>query len=136
MRTQVYAYKGFLGVNSFPFADGMIASPITGMKIGCVIEKSCVDVSPEALELIRKIPVNEEYMPAIDLIDHPNKEGVQLLFFASDGGYKSAYVPGQVCVLPTLNVDELPVTDGVEVPQEFIDFIEKKLAEGEDKQVA
>ena len=54
MRTKVFAYKGWVDIQSDVNAEGLLNKPLDKGQLGFVLNASFVDISPEALELLKK----------------------------------------------------------------------------------
>lgn len=67
MRTTVFAHKGLIGIQSAPDAEGMLNKPLDPGQFGFVVDASYVDVSPEALELLKRIPKSDDALGDIDV---------------------------------------------------------------------
>ena len=66
-RTKIFAYKGFIGIKSFLTAPGLINDPRKPGQLGFVIDARFVDVSPEALKLLKKIPKSGDDIGDVDV---------------------------------------------------------------------
>jgi hypothetical protein len=58
--TQVFAYKGIIGIASHPKAEGLLNDPTKPGQLGFVCDASKVRVSQEALDLICKVPKSRD----------------------------------------------------------------------------
>lgn len=54
-RTSIFAYKGIVGIKSSTDAQGLINNPLAKGQLGFVVDARYVDVSPEAIEILKKI---------------------------------------------------------------------------------
>lgn len=120
MRTQIFVYKGLLCINSEPGADGMIASPATSPgNIGCTVEADKIDVSPEALTVLKGLrKVGGSFASIMCWGVNDGKS-----YFGWLGGFKQVIDPkdleGDRDYKPSL----LTPTE-FEIPKEFSDFID------------
>jgi hypothetical protein len=121
MKTKVFAHKGFIGILSNPKADGLVASPITG-SFGCVISDATqnVEISKEALEALKSIPKGHDSLGEIDIFGDASGK----VIFGWMGGFMGAYKVCDVEISREYNPSLLTATEGVEAPQDFIDFVE------------
>jgi hypothetical protein len=121
MRTKVFFYKGYVGIQSSMEADGIIAKPGNG-NIGFVINADHVDVSPEALDALKKVKkVGGSF-------------GSLMIFQANDdvrcfswlGGPLNAFRPEDVEGDRDYTPSILKPTDDVVVPEEFKQFVDSQ----------
>lgn len=66
MKTKVYEYKGVIGIESDWKAEGLLNDPSTPGQLGFVLDASKVEVSKEALELLRQVPVGHDSLGDVD----------------------------------------------------------------------
>lgn len=117
-KTTVFEYKGYIGIKSHPKADGMIA-PAGGGNIGCVCDASKVQISKEALELLKKIPRGRDGLGEIDVFGSGDKK-----IFGWMGGFLRVFKPSEIETSRDYDPSILTHTDGVEVPKDFKTFID------------
>ena len=67
MKTTIFAYKGIIGIQSSPDAEGLIAKPGNG-NLGCVIDAASVEIQKEALDLLLKIPKGRDGLGDFDVL--------------------------------------------------------------------
>ncbi|MEK6828566.1 MAG: hypothetical protein AABY15_00370 [Nanoarchaeota archaeon] len=118
MKTKIFVYKGIVGIQSGPDAEGFIAKPGNG-NLGCVLDASSVEISKEALDLLVKIPKGGGGLGEIDVFQSGDKIIIGWL-----GGYLKAFKPESIETSRDYNPGLLTHTDGVEVPNEFKEFID------------
>ena len=70
MRTHIFAYNGYVGVLSHPEAEHFIAHPGNGNLV-CVVDAKGVDISPEALILLKQIPKSRDAIGDFDVFGKP-----------------------------------------------------------------
>lgn len=118
MRTAIFAYKGYVGIKSHPSSEGIVAKPGDG-NLGVVMESTGVDVSPEALDLLKKVKRSHDDLGEFDVFKAGDKIIVGWL-----GGYLRAFKPEDIEGSSTYQPSLLNPVEGVTTPQEFIDFID------------
>jgi hypothetical protein len=114
-----------IGILSAPDAEGMIAKP-EGGNFGCVVDGSQVEISEETLQLLKNIPKGHDSLGEIDV------------FKADDGRVIFGWIGGYMTAFPARNAEAsreydpklLTATAGVVAPQDFIDYVESEIAEG------
>ena len=67
MRTKVYAYRGIIGVESDPKAEGLLNDPTKPGQLGYVVDAKFVDVSKQALALLKTIPKSRDDIGDMDV---------------------------------------------------------------------
>jgi len=123
MRTKIFAYKGIVGIQSGPDAENMVAKPENG-NLGCVLEAQGIDISPEALELLKSIPRGRDGLGEVDVFQAGDK-----IIFGWLGGYMKAILPEQCETSRDYNPSLLNSTEGVEAPEDFRKFVDEQLTE-------
>ncbi len=118
MRTKIFAYKGYVGILSGPDAEHMVAKPGNG-NLGCVFKAQGVDVSPEALTLLKSVGRGSGGLGEVDIFQAGDKVIIGWL-----GGYLKAFKPSEIEMSRDYNPGLLSSTEGVEVPEEFKKFID------------
>ena len=66
MRTQVFFYNGFLGINSDVKAEGLINDPAGDGQLGFIVDAAFCDISPEAIDFLKKIPKSADDFGDVD----------------------------------------------------------------------
>jgi len=124
MKTKVFAYKGKIGIQSDYKAEGLLNDPSQPGQLGFVVEAKHVDISPEAYEALGKVKRSNDCIGDVDVF--PSDKGPM---FSWMGGalrmIDPATAEGSRSHYPTLM--QPYVKDGIEVPQSFIDAVEKKV---------
>lgn len=144
MRTKIFAYKGVIGIKSALTADGIVNNPEENglvfnerghvmldenkQKIRIpvfLVRASCVDISPEALDLLKKIKKGKE--PIGEVMSY--KAGEVDIFGWTGGPLKilSSKVLGDVNYNPSI----LKSTNGVIIEKSLIAYVDKLDTEGE-----
>lgn len=121
MKVTVFAYKGIIGIQSSPECEGIIAHPV-GNNLGVVCEANKVLFSPEAIELLKSIKKGRDSLGDIDIF-----QSNQGPMFSWLGGYLRSVIPSQSEGSNTYDPSLITASEGIEVPSNFIDYVEKNL---------
>jgi hypothetical protein len=73
MRTQVFSYKGWVGIQSDVTAEGLLNKPLDKGQLGFVIDAAFVDISPEALDLLKQVKKSGDCIGDVDIIKSRDK---------------------------------------------------------------
>ena len=119
MKTTIFAYKGIIGIQSSPDAEGLIAKPGNG-NLGCVIDAASVEIQKEALDLLLKIRKGHDDLGDFDVFQADDKK----IIISWLGGYLKVFIPNKTETSRDYNPKLLVATDGVVAPKEFIDYID------------
>lgn len=123
--TTVFAYKGFIGINSTPTDEGMVA-PHGGGNIGVVMNANSVRFSLEALDLLKTIKVGKDAIGDVDVFMSGEPT------FAWFGPHKRIISPKNAVAARGYNPSLLKVYDGeIEIPVDFKEHIDVILIEEE-----
>jgi hypothetical protein len=122
-RTKVFYYKGFIGIDSSPTAEGLLNNPLENGQLGYVVNADFVDISPDALEALKLVEKSGDDIGDVDAYQ-PSRN---LRVFSWLGGSKRLIIPGSHTGSSTYDPEILEATGGVEVPQDFIDAVEGML---------
>jgi len=122
MRTIIFCHKGIVGIQSSPKAEGLLNKPLDKGQLGFVVDASYVDVQPEALELLKKVPGSGDDLGEVDVFK--SSDGVTALSWL--GGPLKAFKPDEITSSNDYQVNLLTPCENVETPQSFIDFVEKE----------
>lgn len=117
--TKVFIYKGVVGIQSEETSDALIAKPGNG-NLGCVCDASKVKISKEALEALKTIPKGNDGLGEIDVF----KDNSGRVIFGWLGGYLKAFKPENAETSRDYNPSLLMHSDNVEIPKEFIEFVD------------
>ncbi len=117
--TKIFYYKGFIGIQSNENSDALIAKPGNG-NLGCVCDASKVKISQEALDVLKTIPRGRDGLGEIDVF----KSG-DMITIGWIGGYLKAFKPSDIETSRDYDPNLLSADDDVEIPIEFMDFIDK-----------
>jgi hypothetical protein len=123
MRTKVFAYKGFVGIVSNPKAEGLLNDPLKPGQLGFIVDADYVDIQPEALELLKKVRTSGDDIGEVDAWKCADGKTA----FSWLGGPWKVFSPDEEGCTSSRTYDPslLKATEGVETPQDFIEFIEK-----------
>lgn len=116
--TKVFIYKGIMGIQSNENSDALIAKPGNG-NLGCVCDASKVQISKEALDALKSIPRGHDGLGEIDIFQSGDK-----VIFGWLGGYLKAFKPENIETSIDYNPSLLKHSDDVEIPKEFIEFVD------------
>ncbi len=118
-KVKVFSYKGFVGISSSPESEGIIAHPGNG-NLGVVCNAKDVEISEEALELLKKVKKGNDDLGDIDVF----KSSDGMIVFSWLGGYLRVLRPDSVEGSRDTNMGLLSSTPGVEPEKGFIDYID------------
>lgn len=119
MRTSIFAYKGIIGILSSPEAEGLIAKPGNG-NLGCVLDASKIDISIEALELLKTIRRGRGGLGEIDIF----KAGDTKVIFGWLGGYMKLFKPSEIETSRDYDPSLLVSSEDVIIPEDFKKVVE------------
>jgi len=119
MRTQVFAHNGFLGIMSGVGAEGLLNKPKDPGQLGFVVDAEYVDIQPEALELLKKIPKSCDDIGDVDVFKSENG-----IVFSWLGGPRTALKPDKASGSSSYDPSLLKANPKVETPKDFIEATE------------
>ena len=122
MRTKVFAYKNYIGIESNIHAEGLLNDPMKIGQLGFIIDAKFVDVQPEALTLLLKGKKSIDDIGEIDVY----KSNDKIIFSWLGGALKSCHV-NDISGSNEYNASLLKSNPEVKTPQKFIDFVNSKL---------
>ena len=126
MRTQVFAYKGVVGIKSDFKAEGLLNKPDQPGQLGFVVDASFVDISPEALKLLKKVPRSGDDIGDVDVF----KTNGKMVVFAWMGGPMKAFKPEDgVSGSSSYDASLLKANPSVVADPEFMKFIDEDVGE-------
>jgi hypothetical protein len=117
----VFAYKGVVGIVSDVKAEGLLNSPGKPGQLGFVADASFVDVSAEALELLKTVPKSSDDLGEVDVYDAQGK-----IIFSWLGGPWKLFRPADISSSSIYEPTLLKACEGVVVPQDFIAFVDRE----------
>jgi hypothetical protein len=119
-RTKVFAYKGVVGIQSGPECE-LIAHP-GGGNLGCVADASKVDISQEAIDVLKTVKKNRDVIGDIGCF----KADDGMVVFSWFGYYLRPIVPAECEADRDTDLSLLTAsTELIEVPQEFKEFVDE-----------
>jgi hypothetical protein len=114
-RTKIFAYKGYVGIQSGPKVQGLIAKPGNG-NIGVTVDAASTDVSQEAIDLLKQVKKVSGSFGDI-MIFKTNGGPICIAWLGSYlNAFKPADVEGDRDYNPSLLV---AATEPIEIPEEF-----------------
>lgn len=122
MKTTIFAHKGVIGILSSPDAEGFFAKP-GGNNLGCVLDASSVEISEEALELLKSVRKGLGGLGDFDVFQSGDKVVIGWL-----GGYTKCFSPSEIETSRNYCPNLLKSSLGVVTPQEFIEFVDAEFA--------
>lgn len=118
MKTQVFAYKGALGVKTDLDKGKFLYDPYDKDRVGLCVSLDEIEITQEAIDLINSLPLDTRcYSPFAVYLDYISMIGFWSHFFTGEDIYLN-----RDCDLTELN--KLTPTD-IELPKEFIEAVEK-----------
>lgn len=122
MRTKVFAHKGVLGILSDVKAEGLFNDPTQRGQLGFVVDAAFVDVSPEALEILKGIPKSHDAIGDVDVYKADDGKVV----FSWMGPDHYVLVPGSgASGSRTYDPSLITPVEGVEIDPEFINMVDQ-----------
>jgi len=117
-RTQIFSHNGWVGIKSGLKVDGLLNNPMEKGQLGFVVDTKFVDITPEALELLKKVPQSGDDIGEIDIWKTNN--GIILLSWLGSAMkmFKSEEITGSRCYdasLITKTVNFEPDPDFIKV---------------------
>lgn len=122
MRTKVFAYKGWIGIQSDVNAEGLLNKPLDKGQLGFVVNASFVDISPEALELLKEVPPSGDCIGDVDIFK--SEKGT---IFSWLGGPLKMFQPHQISGSNSYDASLITDTVDVEIDPAFIEAIDKNI---------
>jgi len=122
-RTKVFAYRGLIGIKSTWDAEGLINDPTADGQLGFVIDASHVDISEEALGLLKKIKKSSDDIG--DVMAYKAQDGMTI--FAWMGGIQRV-LTNQHEADNEYDPSTLTTTE-VEIPEDFKEYVDNSWAE-------
>lgn len=125
MRTQVFSYKGIIGIKSNIKAEGLLNKPTEKGQLGFVVDAKYVDISPEALNLLKHIKRSSDDIGEVDVFQSSQGK----VIFAWLGGPWKYLNPNheEVTGSNTYDASLLHANNNVEIPKDFKAFVDKNL---------
>lgn len=126
MKTQIFEYKGFIGIQSAPDAEGLLNDPTQPGQIGFVADASKCEFSQKAIDLLKEVKKSGDDLGDVDVF----KASDDMVVFGWLGGPLKVLSPkwdvsGSSSYEPGL----LKATEGVEPSDSFKQFIDENIEE-------
>jgi hypothetical protein len=115
MRTQVFAYDGWVGISSGTEAEGLLNKPMNAGQLGFVVDAAFVDISPEALELLKQVPKSIDDLGEVDIFKSTDK-----IIFSWLGGVKKMFKPEQITSSNSYDASLITTTVPIKPDQAFV----------------
>lgn len=137
MRTQVFAYKGFIGIVMPDGADGLLNNPEEDFFV--LVDATTLDITAEAVEALKNLPVGSQTEDwAVSLKEGKDELAGKMVFgWLYDGDGSTVLHPVLSPAKFDIDPATLPTTE-VEVPAEFIKFVDANLNgldDGENEEI-
>ena len=114
MKIKVFSYKGFIGVESSPECEGIIAHP-KFTNIGVVCKADSVEFSASAVELLKSIPKGHDSLGDINIFKTIDGE----IVFSWLGGYCVFIDSKKSQFSRDCDTSLFKPTEGVAIPDNF-----------------
>lgn len=126
MRTQIFYYKGYVGVQSSLDAEGLLNNPAEPGHLGFIVDAEYVDIQPEALDEILKLEKSDDDIGNFDVKKVNEKTWIMWLGYelaVFDFNNKSIYGSRY------LDTSTLKSNPEVKPSNEFINYIDNSILE-------
>lgn len=121
MRTQVFTYKGILGVQTSLKAEGLLNDPKDKSQLGWVFNAKHIDIQPEALQVLKRIKRDSGDLGEIDIFETENRD----VIFAWVGGKKRIFDPDNITGSSTYDPDLIKRTVAFKTPKDFVKYVDE-----------
>jgi len=129
-RTKIFAYRGWLGIQSQPKAEGLIAKP-GGDNLGVVVRTDCCDITPDAKQAFASAGREGGSFAPFMLTKHegPGTEhGKSSIGWL--GGYTQACKTGEVVLGRDCNKEvlaDMVLVEDMALPKSFVEFVDEQI---------
>ena len=123
IRTQVFAYKGIVGIKSDVNAVGVLNKPAEVGQLGFVCDAAFVDISPEAIEILKKIPKSGDCIGDVDV--WKTNDG-KVIFGWLGGPLKMVDPKDDISGSRSYDPSLLSPSKGVEIDKDFIMVVDMR----------
>lgn len=133
MKTKVFAHGGWVGIESNPKAEGLINDPSQAGQLGYVLDASHVEVSKEAIEVLKTIRRGGGSLGEVDCFKVTDGKVV----FGWLGRELKAVNPADSEVARDTDFSLLEQVATIvpnDPPKEFVEAVDEFLAEGQTKE--
>lgn len=118
MRTKVFAHKGVIGIQSDVNAEGLLNKPLENGQLGFVIDAKFVDISQDALILLKEIKRSCDDIGDVDIYKSGDK-----VIFSWLGGPLKGFRPSEVSGSNSYDASVVSAINGVETPEDFMAYV-------------
>jgi hypothetical protein len=130
VKTNVFAYKGFIGIESSPEAEGLMNDPTHPRELGFILDAAHVNFSPEAVEELKKVKKSGDDLGEIDIFEA--SEG--RVIFGWLGGPLKAFKPELIEGSKSYDASLIKASEKpVAIPVEFKEFIDGYINDVEEE---
>jgi len=128
MKTEIFAYRGIIGISSNVKAEGLINNPEAPGQMGFVVDATKINFTKEAIDLLKIVKKSDDDLGDIDSFRAGDKK-----IFSWLGGPKRFIEPETITGSNDYDVSFLIAhTEEIAVPNDFKDIVDEYL--GEDPQ--
>jgi len=120
MRTKIFEYKGYIGIQSAVDAEGLLNDPTKSGELGFVLDAAFVDIHPRALKLLMTIPKSGDDIGDFDV--YKADDGRVILGWL--GGPLKMFRPEEVSGSSVYSPELLKSDKTVECDPKFIKYID------------
>jgi hypothetical protein len=114
MKTKVFIFRDYIGIESSPECEGIMAHPAAG-SLGVVCYANSVEFSPEAVELLKTIKKSDDDLGDVNIFQTLDNT----IIFSWMGGYKRLVDPSNSQFSRSCDTSLLVPTEGVEPSDGF-----------------
>jgi len=122
MKIKIYQHKGIIGIESDHLNSPFISKVGNG-NLGCTVDGKDVQISPEALELLKDIKEGRGSLGDIECFEASDGSTV----FGWIGGFRRVVIPSKSEGGRGFNPSLLTPTSGIEADPSFIDYVEQTI---------
>jgi hypothetical protein len=120
MKTKVFSYRGFVGIQSSSECEGIIAHPVSG-SLGVVCNANSVEFSADAVELLKTIKKGDDDIGDVNIFQTFDNT----IVFSWMGGYLRLIEPSKSQFSRDCDTSLFESSDGVEPPDDFKSAVDK-----------
>ena len=121
-RTQIFSYNGWIGIKSGLKVDGLLNNPMEKNQLGFVVDTEFVDITPEALELLKKVPRSGDDIGEVDIW----KTNDGKIIIAWLGPWIKMFKPEDITGSNTYDASLITKTINFEPDHDFIEAVKKE----------
>lgn len=121
---KVFSHRGIIGIESSPYDKAILAHP-GGGNIGVVADASLVEISEDALQLLKTIKVGRDSIGDVDCFRSGDK-----IIFGWLGGYCMPINPKGAEAARGFKPELLKVSPNVFPSSEFVQFVDDSYLKG------